>query len=33
MLSALIMLPLVGAFALLFVDRTNAVFIRNFSLF
>jgi NADH-quinone oxidoreductase subunit M len=33
MLSALIMLPLVGAFALIFVDRTNAVFIRNFSLF
>jgi len=33
MLSALIMLPLLGAFALLFVDRTNAVFIRNFSLF
>lgn len=32
MLSALIMLPLMGAFALLFVDRTNAVFIRNFSL-
>ena len=32
MLSALFALPLVGAFALLFVDRTNAVFIRNFSL-
>jgi NADH-quinone oxidoreductase subunit M len=33
MLSALIMLPLVGAFALLFIDRTNTVLVRNFSLF
>ena len=32
MLSALFMLPLVGVFALIFVDRTNTVFIRNFSL-
>ena len=27
------MLPLVGAFALLFIDRTNTVLVRNFSLF
>lgn len=33
MLSALIMLPALGAFILLFVDRVNVSFIRNFSLF
>lgn len=33
MLSALILLPFLGAVALLFIDRTNTVFIRNFSLF
>ena len=33
MLSALILLPIIGAIALFFIDRTNSVLIRNFSLF
>jgi NADH:ubiquinone oxidoreductase subunit 4 (subunit M) len=33
MLSALILLPASGALVLLFIDRTKAQLIRNFSLF
>jgi len=33
MLFSLICLPLIGCFVLLFVDKTNINFIRNFSLF